>query len=64
MDMIIKINVDNDAFYGGSRATELARILRDLARRIEAHSPVKSDEFTLRDVNGNRVGTAYLEEKV
>jgi hypothetical protein len=49
------ISLDNEAFANGNEATETARILRNVATRIE------SGEFyghflTIRDANGNDVG--------
>ena len=37
---------------------EVARILRDLARRIEDGA---EGQFSLRDLNGNACGSAFLE---
>lgn len=47
----IKINMDNAAFENRS-ATELARILRALAKRVE----VGESYVPLMDFNGNKVG--------
>lgn len=47
-------DLDNDAFTDDAGA-ELARILREAAVKIEAHSPGRM-EYQLRDINGNRVG--------
>lgn len=48
---------DNAAFVDNA-ATEVARILRKLADRIAAGA---EGEFKLYDVNGNAVGSAWLE---
>jgi hypothetical protein len=65
----IEINLDNAAFEDSS---EVARILRNLADRVEiqvydglggqrvVHSLGKG--VLLRDSNGNRVGSAQVEE--
>ncbi len=57
----LQITCDNAAFDEGM-ATELARILRDLASRLE-----RGEDFSkyrnLRDINGNIVGTAKLAPK-
>jgi hypothetical protein len=47
----IKINMDNTAFENRP-ATELARILRALAKRVEAGQ----NYVPLMDFNGNKVG--------
>lgn len=39
-----------------ARGLEVARILRDLASRLESHGIDASTEATLRDLNGNKVG--------
>ncbi len=48
----ITVKMDNAAFED-TPATELARILRTLAEKIENEGP---GICTLRDVNGNTVG--------
>lgn len=54
----LQIETGNAAF-DDAPASEIARILRDLAGRIECDGiPPKGDCWHLRDVNGNRVGTA------
>lgn len=53
MNATIKINMDNAAFDDNGPATELARILRKLAKRIEAEGP---DYVPIMDLNGNKVG--------
>ncbi len=47
----IKIETENDAFHP-LQEFETARILRELADRIETNSEIT----TIRDVNGNKVG--------
>lgn len=63
----LEINCDNAAFQseaGDDWATghEIMRILDRLAREICDSCPSAGDEFALVDINGNRVGTATLEE--
>ena len=69
----VVLDVDNDAFrdgqenpFGDDTCTEVARILRTLADRVERTTPVESrdesDPFVLMDTNGNRVGVGYFEE--
>lgn len=62
----LTIETDNAAFHPttSDRAHELARILRDLAARLEsdaamAHAP-DVEEYVLRDANGNRCGLASM----
>ena len=60
MKLRIEITIDNAAF-GECPDMEAARILRDLADRIDGHpnfSP--GHEQALRDLNGNEVGYASV----
>jgi len=57
----LKIKTDNAAFDDGNRATEVARILRELAGRLESSNSIDG-HIVLRDVNGNIVGAADGEE--
>lgn len=52
----LQIATDNAAFEGDDRKTEIARILRDVADRLEQGKFVGR----LLDVNGNHVGRAEL----
>lgn len=52
---VIRIETDNAAFEGG-RGTEIARILRKLADRVDGTDA--RDRVRLMDVNGNAVGAA------
>jgi hypothetical protein len=56
MKLVIEITMDNAAFDANAHG-EAARILRQLVKDM-----TKDGSFThlLKDVNGNRVGTAYL----
>lgn len=54
----LEVSTDNDAFAGGA-GPEVARILRDLADKVEEHSA--GGEGLLRDYNGARVGSWRLE---
>lgn len=63
MKTTISINMGNDAFTdhpGG----EVARILRDLAARLDMDGSFGQHgyEETLRDYNGNTVGTISVSE--
>lgn len=56
---VLKMETENAAFTnGGSPHFEVARILRELAARLER---VKPTEGTLRDDNGNKVGDWSLK---
>lgn len=57
----LQIACDNAAFEDGM-ATELARILRDVARRIESGEDCGSF-VSVRDVNGNVVGSFALKSE-
>jgi len=60
MNLIIKINLDNDAFQDNDGYYEVGRMLKQLAIDI-----LKDGELTSRylfDINGNNVGTLKLEE--
>ncbi|UTC28625.1 hypothetical protein MARCHEWKA_01120 [Brevundimonas phage vB_BpoS-Marchewka] len=48
----LEIDTGNAAFDEGDKPYEIARILRDLAQKIENGA----DEGSVRDLNGNKVG--------
>lgn len=54
----ITINTGNDAFVADAGG-EVARILRDLADRLE--DGLSAGSVPLRDGNGNTVGSAVVE---
>ena len=57
MKLIIEIELGNDAMQTGQH---VARVLRDVARRVKAAyvSPIdRPDERRIRDENGNTIGT-------
>lgn len=56
---LITIEMDNAAF-DDAPATELARILQDLAERIVGDG---IDSRTLQDINGNAVGNFYIDSE-
>ena len=56
MRLTVKIDMDNAAFESD---LELGRILRELADRSDRDGLDPAGE-TLRDVNGNRVGSATM----
>ena len=55
MTCALTIQMDNDAFDENSR-TELARILRNVATKLEHEGEVEEGGWSLRDINGNTVG--------
>lgn len=56
MTLTIKIEMDNAAFDGGAH-DEAARILRALAKKIEAGAW----NTAIMDVNGNKVGKCKVD---
>lgn len=56
----IELTTGNAAF-SDEPASEIARILRELADRIE--SGMATDETPLRDINGNRVGFCRIDSE-
>lgn len=57
--MKIHVRTDNAAFADHGAGPELARILRELADRIdrEGDQPGRGEVWPIMDRNGNRVGT-------
>ena len=55
----ITIDTENDAFGRGSQVSELVRIVRAVADRLEAEQPEGQLYASLRDVNGNTVGDVH-----
>lgn len=62
MDIIIRINVDNDMF-GESPAIEVSRVLRNLSDHLHENNHATRPQFRawnhgtpLYDANGNRIG--------
>lgn len=56
----ISIMMDNAAFDSHS-GEELARILRNLADRIDCDQLEEDDRYGLMDFNGNKVGELVVE---
>ena len=56
----LNIETVNAAFDNGS-TEEIARILRQLAQRLENEGMEAGQEFVLRDANGNKVGSAKAD---
>lgn len=73
MQFVLSIATDNAAFvgdhpFGDATNMEVARILHELADRVEgmgedAHTRDETDPFVLMDVNGASVGRAYFEDE-
>jgi hypothetical protein len=76
MQFVLNINVDNAAFgdeetdeqtrvgdIASERAAETARILREVAARIEA-GEITTVMRTVRDSNGNDIGRASFKDSV
>lgn len=56
MTFRVYFNTDNAAF-APSNGDEIARILRDLAGKLDGRSVKPDDCGPIRDANGNRVGS-------
>ena len=58
----IEINTDNAAFDGDGGRAEIARMLRDIADRVESGSIETDHEHLqgIRDINGNITGSFEL----
>ena len=61
MSVAIRIKTDNAAF-DGCRGYELARILRELAERLCFIAETGAVNFSMRDANGNTVGTCKVSK--
>lgn len=63
MKATIVIEMDNDAFAGVDCGHELARILHQMARRIDGMNEVECNcrPIKIIDVNGNNVGRLEIE---
>jgi hypothetical protein len=58
MKFVLKINLENDAFFYApwGRSQELARLLRAVADKVERDEDVS----TILDINGNTVGKVEM----
>lgn len=65
MELKLKMEMDNSAFdqesAAGCNGGEAARILRALADKIDGVALHHEDSYSLRDINGNKVGEAEVE---
>lgn len=57
----LEIELDNDAFTDDADM-EIARLLRDAAKRVNGGLLGRRGKMLLRDVNGNTVGGYWLKE--
>lgn len=55
---VLQFETNNAAFEGEMLAAECARILRNLAQKVQAGQ----DSGSVVDVNGNKCGTWHLEQ--
>lgn len=62
MKLNISITMDNAAF-SESPELEVARILADLAVKVERQGISPGAEYSVRDINGNKVGTAQVTKR-
>ena len=63
MKLTIEIAMDNAAFQEGEHSWEVARILRDLAKRIEGHPHFwPGHSAAILDVNGNEIGHCTVRD--
>ena len=60
MKFKLTITMDNAAFEDANNGYEVARILRELANRIEGMELTRGDSLSLRDSNGNTVGSVTV----
>lgn len=60
MRFTLTIDCDNAAFEDDD--SELARIIRDVAKRVEGLSTTAAFEGTASDINGNTVGKFEMED--
>ena len=58
----LEFDMDNAAFEGENMPHEIARILRNLAIKLESTSRADLDgPFYVKDINGNTLGDGYIE---
>lgn len=62
---VLRIDLGNDAFSGEDLGPELARVLRDLAGRLEEQSRAylagNGNRTMAKDLNGNTVGSLLID---
>lgn len=60
MNLIIKIDLDNDAFQENPEA-ELENIFEQIYKRVPGYTP---QGFSVRDTNGNTAGTVEVVDLI
>lgn len=60
MTITIKIDTGNAAFQGDNKHPEIVRIVQEWAARLTTGNRWSNYPPTLRDVNGNTVGTVTV----
>ena len=60
MRFTLEMACDNAAFIDAGASVEAARILRDLADKLERDGDQR--DRVLLDINGNRIGVARFED--
>jgi len=63
LEFRLNVHADSAAFDGDDRNRETARILRDVADRLDSGEPFEMF-VSLFDINGNRVGSAAFKPEV
>ena len=62
--LIIKIDLENDALADSGNLFEAARILRELADKIESCNHAELSKYqNLRDINGNTCGQYAIKDQ-
>ena len=54
--VMLKLKIDTDNLAFDQEGQEVARILRDLAEKLEHLAELQESQLPLRDLNGNTVG--------
>jgi hypothetical protein len=57
----INVHTNGNAAFEDAPATEMGRILREVAKRLE-DGDFPDGEVPLRDVNGNKCGSFYFHD--
>jgi hypothetical protein len=61
MDIVIKLNTDNDAFFDAP-STEVAQILIKLGIKVYEEGLRFCDDRPLQDINGNTCGSVEVSD--
>ena len=60
MKLVVKIELDNDAFQGPGGVDEVARLLQSVGERVPDPLRLTNGAINLHDLNGNWVGEAVI----